>query len=75
MSAIQSRCNESSEAVGGEVVCSGSLRCARHVLELRGQKFARLPPSIDKFRVEPLLLPSSTHALRLKMFTLYVFVQ
>jgi hypothetical protein len=47
--------SRASGVVGGEVVCSGSLRCARQVLELRGQKFARLPPSTNKFRVEPLL--------------------
>ena len=45
--AVRSRWNESSEVVGGEVVCSGSLRCARHVLELR----AEVRESTDIFRV------------------------
>lgn len=46
--------SRASGVVGGEIVCSGTLRCAQHMLELRGQKFARLPPSTDVFRVQPL---------------------
>lgn len=69
--AVRSRCDGSSEASGGEVVCSGSLRCARHALEPRGQKFERLPPSTDEFRVKPLLhLIQQMHAM--KMFTIFV---
>lgn len=46
---VRNRCRESSEVFGGEVACFGSLRCARHVLELR----AEVRESTDEFRVEP----------------------